>query len=936
MIMKHTSLVSITLLLLLTCTLLLDSGCGGRKEKTSTWTFDTSLEAWKTRDAAWKNYRQRFQGHFQMIGLQSFDDGSHLLIISEPPPHVSLEALNDSLSLFNHQLEVKTDTVGEDGWVKDVVVAVADAPLTEIRHLIRGLSTLFYGSDYHADIFLPLPAAPNRDYFLADNLNYQVTLPEIRKWFFDDGEPILGPGQTTKDLAALLDARATGVYFSQKPGFVIWIIERSGDLSKNKDDIRHFALDADLVLGAVANSSHVAVVGRERVNSILDLPPLRTETICMLAATGKSELAQSYERTMFLAGKLPNGEDWAPIYLSDELKNTEYGSLLNITDQMLKSWSCNGQIAYKRWKHPAPNRFAFKGNGLMDEIGDDGSVTFNWNTKGAAYSAQQGDFDIVALNRTGSLPVSYIPEGMEASATRSGIVRTAETRGYDYYSTLNNPDLVRVVQYGFLYQIFDKFDISSTGLITASAQNPPEKEKKVQRQSKRKRQENATLDHGTETNPLIEPYTKALNKIASLNEQGIETWSRQMVEALETQLDGRFEGEPLLPVIQHSSAMRDIARQVKSEGNLEDFVLALASPRDQQTEQPAVKAFLQHTLALAHYDYGAYLGVSFSDVFNACKSAWAKSESPWIKTPTVVLSWNTNKQVFGLGGHNLGAHVTPFSVDPTLPPGNFRVEQGRGGRTVFTSKEDIAKVNPAMVQATKDAEPGSWKFLPDFLRTWNTKTRPRESVVNTGERPRGIKIEKLTSNTFKVGDKECAGRAELEAAMTEEARKTNGKIEYRFEKFSDDEVMAALKTQQIKETGRLNAKGFTERITHETFNIESATVKSYPEQGVVVVEIPAKQGFWVKAKVSISRLARNMVSKAEAVAKKALGKCKNDPKKDFETEFFKEWKQEGFDKKRYQPLFRKEFFDVIIGQIIKPIPSSPPGEPIRNLETGLC
>ncbi len=50
----------------------------------------------------------------------------------------------------------------------------------------------------------------------------------------------------------------------------------------------------------------------------------------LLAGVNSDELAQSYERNSFAAGKFDEDKnlDWAPIYLSDVLIDTEYGSLL--------------------------------------------------------------------------------------------------------------------------------------------------------------------------------------------------------------------------------------------------------------------------------------------------------------------------------------------------------------------------------------------------------------------------------------------------------------------------------------------------------------------------------------------------------------------------------------------------------------------------------
>src|SRR5262249_17486653 len=150
-------------------------------------------------------------------------------------------------------------------------------------------------------------------------------------------------------------------------------------------ELRQFALDSDLILGAVKKGDCVLAVARERSVPIDVLPPLRTETILQLAKANTDELAQSYERNNVLAGKLPPsagpdmGKDWAPIYLSGELIDTEYGSLLNLTDQLLKSWSMAGHVSYDHFSYPAPTEFPL--GVALTEFAHTMEVTFNWNTK---------------------------------------------------------------------------------------------------------------------------------------------------------------------------------------------------------------------------------------------------------------------------------------------------------------------------------------------------------------------------------------------------------------------------------------------------------------------------------------------------------------------------------------------------------------------------
>ena len=274
-----------------------------------------------------------------------------------------------------------------------------------------------------------------------------------------------------KDIEGWLSAsmqESSKLLFSVEEGFVVWLVNtkkiKAGD-ELFRVNARKFALDSDLIIGAFGKKGgNVAVIARERQVPVMVLPPLRAETLVLLATTTNESLAQSYERHNVFAGKLKGSRDVAPIYLSDELWHTEYGNLLNITDQMLKSWSENGSIEYIDFDYPKPVDWAFNDGALADIQAT--MLTYNWNTKGAGYIVEDDKYDVYAINRTGSLPVSYFPDGMEGQMDDK--VYDAEELAYDFFSQLNNPELVRVVQYAAFYQIMTYFKGGSSGVATTA------------------------------------------------------------------------------------------------------------------------------------------------------------------------------------------------------------------------------------------------------------------------------------------------------------------------------------------------------------------------------------------------------------------------------------------------------------------------------------
>lgn len=415
-------------------------------------------------DDVWKEFRTNHPYGFQTVGLKHNGD-EQIFIISEPSERVPYQAIETLFSNYSGTITIKKDSLGYDGWLADVVGSVKFKSCEQEATFKHELFTLLYGTDYKA-YYTDLDKQALHSYFAPYkyNLNYSITAAELSQWFIEEKETFgefssqgtLSNGKPIATLLAFKEKNTNKLLYSRERGFVVWLINPSG-VSDNESfrlNARKFALDTDLIIGAFGTKGEtVAIVARERQVPVTILPPLRIETLALLATTDNESLAQSYERHNVFASKLPNNDDVAPIYLSDELWHTEYGNLLNVTDQMLKSWSENGDIDYRKFNHPKPIDWAFERGAVRDL--DANQLTYNWNTAGAGYVIEGDNFDIYAVNRTGSLPVSYIPGGMEGRVDQK--VYEAEEMAYDFFSGLNSPELARVVQYATFYQIFSYF-----------------------------------------------------------------------------------------------------------------------------------------------------------------------------------------------------------------------------------------------------------------------------------------------------------------------------------------------------------------------------------------------------------------------------------------------------------------------------------------------
>ncbi len=420
-------------------------------------TIDSCLVA-TAADSIYKDFRKKYRFHYQTIGLASFADSSRLILLSDLPPHFETDSIPLIFSKFTHQVEKRKHSIGYDGYVTDLLILLGNATQENCDNLIKRLNKELFFSDYKP-VVTALPVEQKRQYFAKENIDYQITLNEFNIWFMEDGEGFMTLDDTNNILTVsdLFAQQSRGVFFSQLPGFVAWAIAKNTDISEQRHNIRQFTLDADLILGALADSSTLVIIGRERQSPLNELPPLQIESILLLASTTEKELSQSLDINDLMAGKMNNGRDWCPTYLSRELENTEFGDLMTITDVLLKDWSERGTIQEGFYRYPEPGYYPFD-KPLFRKLGLS-ELVYNWNTAGAMYAIDCEGYTIYTLNRTGSLPVSYF----NSQERSESIGYRYESQAYHYFATLCNTDLARVVQYTALYQLFIDNNISYSG-----------------------------------------------------------------------------------------------------------------------------------------------------------------------------------------------------------------------------------------------------------------------------------------------------------------------------------------------------------------------------------------------------------------------------------------------------------------------------------------
>ena len=454
--------------------LLLRTGVGESVKRESARLFDYEYipnqnvdidrcEAAGMADSIYKDFRKKYRFHYQTVGMASFSDSSRMILLSDIPPHFETYSIAPIFAEFTHKTEQRKHPIGYDGYVTDVLILLGNATQENCDRLIRRLNRELFFSEYKPTV-MALPAEEKRQYFAKENIDYQITLEEFNTWFMEEGEGFIHLDDTSKVMTVsdLFETKARGVYFSQQPGFVAWAVAKNEDIAAQVGNIRQFTLDADLILGALADSSTLVIIGRERQSPLNELPPLQIETILLLASTTEKELSQSLDINDLMAGKMNNGRDWCPTYLSRELENTEFGDLMTITDVLLKDWSEHGTIQEGYYRYPEPGYYPFD-KPLFKKLGLN-ELVYNWNTAGAMYAIDREGYTIYTLGRTGSLPVSYF----NSQERSQSIGYRYESQAYHYFATLGNTDLARVVQYTALYQLFIDNNISYSGNTYAS------------------------------------------------------------------------------------------------------------------------------------------------------------------------------------------------------------------------------------------------------------------------------------------------------------------------------------------------------------------------------------------------------------------------------------------------------------------------------------
>lgn len=634
---------------------------------------------------AWIQFRTAHPYPYQSIQWSQLPNGRLAIMLFEPPPVMSKAELERLVRLaFGSDLQSYQRLrwrFGIDGWFDDAVLTVtlpygllAGDPLKDsrLRDRIAFLHVALFGTTYGATFDQQRNGLSTSPFNAAPNL--QINPGEVRAWVtgpLTQWRPLLDPGATPATWQTLMAQHQIGAFASSDRTMVLLtfpgeILKKAPATPDAVDPVRVpfrcFAMATDAIAGAFqASNGQVAILGRPRTQPVASVPPLRFETFKLLASQTADELSQSYERRSLFAGKLLTGDyrdrDWAPIYLSDALIDTEFGTLLDTTDQLLKSWSEHGHVEYLYFNYAKPALFPFAAR-LSDKVYKDSgeqSVLFNWNTAGSAVTVNASLGRSLAVRQTGALPVTY---GAGLEETQTNQLLLDEETAYRYFAGKKDANLARVVEYTLLYQFFRA--------VNSGTVPPPQLAiPRGQERAVRARREAAAI--------RVRAAIKLLADIQA---------GRIRLDPIEKrELDASLrEFRAQNPALATDAKIAAIVADRFSDESKQLSEIERRKPLLEQLADNPIDDIREILTDAAHDSPDMEL------VRRGFVDSYRYEPAGWIKTPSMVISWNSNAEL--VGGHNLDARTLKIEASNTV----------HGLTLVETDDGPVLRYNPSQAR----------------------------------------------------------------------------------------------------------------------------------------------------------------------------------------------------------------------------------------------
>ena len=430
-------------------------------------------------EQTWREFRAIHPFGFQTVGLKNKGD-TCIFVISEPAEWVKTEDLVALFTKHDGHLIECIQPYGYNGELHDFVGCLRKDSINS--QLFRSeLFNLLYFTDYKA-YYTNLDHPTKHVYFSNKKINFDIESYRLRLSLFNERFKVSTKKNLSFDNLMKSNTSSNKLYFSQERGFVVWVLDSIG--VSRTDSVflktaRRFALDTDIILGSILENEKVAIIGREREVPVNILPPLRSETICQLLTCSNRRLIPTRIRRMIdgpyefgyqdnpwlvfnslKTDSVQTGIYYAPILISKNVRDTELGNLMYLTDIILKSWCENGKVKDLFINYPLPNGYPHPNN-VFHNLGDSLSVHWRMST-----------FLTEHINKTGSC----FPE-ISSFTKRDSIQNVKEIevscRLYSYFANQQCIDLIRIKQYSVLLNAFRFLTVGQSELQGTSRQKTP-------------------------------------------------------------------------------------------------------------------------------------------------------------------------------------------------------------------------------------------------------------------------------------------------------------------------------------------------------------------------------------------------------------------------------------------------------------------------------
>ena len=296
----------------------------------------------KMMEDAWKEFREIHPSNFQTIALKHYGSDTCVFVMSEPPGWVSQDSIKKLFNSYGGHVGIGKHAWGYNGVLTDAIGCVALNSSKFLRFQSK-LFKLIYGTDYKP-YYTNLDKPVQHTYTLPDSLVYmpdEESIKRIENAPLFSATKLINPKheQLSVSIVDLLkgDFLSSGIYYSVIPGYVTWIVNpaiASNDKSEIvawtdstfKADARRFLLDTDLIIDAISSPRGVALVGRERKAPVDVLPPLRAETILLLAQHASDTLYTDLAAE--LSTRVEDSLYYTPIHMNESISHSEIGFLM--------------------------------------------------------------------------------------------------------------------------------------------------------------------------------------------------------------------------------------------------------------------------------------------------------------------------------------------------------------------------------------------------------------------------------------------------------------------------------------------------------------------------------------------------------------------------------------------------------------------------------